>query len=376
MKKKTSKSKGKKSTKSKAKGRKTMKAAKRSAKKTVRASAKKGAHKASSKTAKKAGAKKTAKKTKKSGVLKTQNTLGFTRDLFIMPFDHRGSFQEKLFGIKGRQPTPEETAQIASYKQIIFEGFKKAVALGVPKEKAGILVDEQFGSSILKQARAGGFTTACPAEKSGQEEFDFEYGEEFGEHIHKFHPSFVKVLVRYNPDGDADMNFRQAGRLKRLSDYCHKNNNKFMFELLVPATPEQLAQAGGDTSRYDREFRPALMVAAMDQLQAAGVEPDVWKLEGVESQEDCRQVAEQARAGGRDDVGVILLGRGENAEKVRHWLSTAASIPAFIGFAVGRTIFWEPLKAVKEGRLTPEQAAEEVARNYKSFCDIWSRARS
>lgn len=303
------------------------------------------------------------------------SNLGFTRDLFIMPFDHRGSFQEKLFGIKGRQPTAAETAEIASYKQIIYDGFTKAIAAGVPRDKAGILVDEQFGTEILKDAKAKGFMTACPAEKSGQDEFDFEYGAEFGAHINKFGPTFVKVLVRYNPEGEAELNKRQSERLKKLSDYCHKHNNKFMFELLVPATKDQLAQCGGDTATYDKTMRPALMVTAMQQLQAAGIEADVWKLEGIETAEDSRKVAEQARAGGRKDVGVIVLGRGENAEKVKHWLTTAAKVPGLIGFAVGRTIFWEPLKAAKDGKITREEAADQVAKNYKGFCDLWIAAR-
>ena len=302
--------------------------------------------------------------------------LGFTGHLFIMPFDHRGSFQEKLFGIKARPPTADETHEIASYKKTIYEGFKKAVAAGVPKDKAGILVDEQFGSEILREAKAQGFITACPAEKSGQDEFDFEYGDEFGAHINKFNPNFVKVLVRYNSEADGTMNHRQTERLKKLSDYCHSHHHKFMFELLVPATPDQLAKMGGNTPRYDKELRPALMVQAMKALQDAGIEPDVWKLEGIETTEDCVKVANQARIGEhRKKVGVIVLGRGENAEKVKHWLSTAANVPGLIGFAVGRTIFWEPLKAVKEGKQTHAQAAEQVAKNYKGFCELWMNAR-
>jgi 5-dehydro-2-deoxygluconokinase len=304
-----------------------------------------------------------------------KSSLGFTRDLLIMPFDHRGSFQEKLFGIKGRQPTASETADIASYKQIIFEGFKKAIAAGVPKDKAGILVDEQFGTAILQEAKSLGYMTACPAEKSGQDEFDFEYGAEFGAHIAKFAPTFVKVLVRYNPESDAVLNRRQSARLKELSEYCHANHNKFMFELLVPATKEQLAQVGGDTSRYDKERRPALMIQAMKELQEFGVEADIWKLEGLETEEDSRKVAAQAKVGGRTNVGVIVLGRGENEEKVRHWLTTAAKVPGLIGFAVGRTIFWEPLKGAKDGKWSKEEAANRVAKNFKGFCDLWQDAR-
>jgi myo-inositol catabolism protein IolC len=136
-------------------------------------------------------------------------TIGFDQPLYILPFDHRGSFQTKMFGWTGVL-TPDQTAQIAAAKQIIYDGFKAAVAAGVPKEKAGILVDEQFGAAILRAAAADGFATACPAEKSGQEEFDYEYGEDFAEHIEAFHPTFCKVLVRYNPEGDAALNRRQG----------------------------------------------------------------------------------------------------------------------------------------------------------------------
>lgn len=302
--------------------------------------------------------------------------LGFTHDIYIMPFDHRGSFQEKLFGIKGRQPNAEETKEIASYKRIIYDGFKKAVAQGVPRDRAGILADEQFGNEVLLDAKKDGFMTACPAEKSGQEEFDFEYGAEFGAHISKYKPTFVKVLVRYNPESDAQGNQRQAARLKTLSDYCHAHGNKFMFELLVPATKEQLAKVSNETSRFDKEVRPALMVRAMKELQDHGVEADVWKLEGMETEADCTKVVAQAKVGGRKNVGVILLGRGENAEKVNHWLKVAARVPGLIGFAVGRTIFWEPLKAVKEGKISREEAAQLIAKNYKGFCDLWTKERA
>src|SRR5262245_1354794 len=183
-------------------------------------------------------------------------TVGFDKPLYVLPFDHRGSFQTKMFGWKGRL-TPEQTAEIANAKQVIYDGFQAALAAGVPKDKAGILVDEQFGAAILRDAQSKGYTTASPAEKSGQEEFDFEYGEEFEKHIEAFHPTFCKVLVRYNPEGDKELNRIQAQRLKRLSDYLRaKNGSRFMFELLVPAEKAQLDQVGGDTKAYDLQIRP------------------------------------------------------------------------------------------------------------------------
>lgn len=302
--------------------------------------------------------------------------LGYTKDLFILPFDHRGSFQAKLFGIKDREPTPEETKVIASYKQVIYDGFKKALEDGVPADKAGILVDEQFGTDIAKDAVKSGHSLSMPAEKSGQDEFDFQFGHQFEEHIEMFDPTFVKVLVRYNPEGDESLNHRQLARLKRLSEYCHRVHRKFMFELLVPATDEQLKACGGSVATYDATMRPKLMVSAMEQIQRFGVEPDVWKLEGIETAEDSRAVAVQARTGkGRDYVGVIVLGRGENAEKVRTWLTVASATPGVIGFAVGRTVFWDALKGLKEGSLSRPKAVAQIAEIYRGFCELWVRAR-
>ena len=211
---------------------------------------------------------------------------------------------------------------------MIYDGFKAAVAGGVPKEKAGILVDEQFGAAILRDAKADGFTTACPAEKSGQDEFDFEYGEDFASHIEAFGPTFCKVLVRYNPEGDQALNQR-AGRPPeapvRLSCTA-KGRSRFMFELLVPAGEGAARQLEGRQEGIrSRASAPASWSQAIEELQDAGVEPDLWKIEGLDRREDCEKIVAAARRGGRDRVGCIILGRGEDDAKVHEWLATAAA---------------------------------------------------
>jgi len=298
-------------------------------------------------------------------------TIGFDKPLYILPFDHRGSFQTKMFGWKGAL-TAEQTAEIAAAKQVIYDGFKAAVEDGVPEEKAGILVDEQFGSAILHDAAAHHYITACSVEKSGQDEFDFEYGEEFAKHIEAFSPTFSKVLVRYNPGGDRALNTRQAGRLKRLSDYLYgESASLFMFELLVPAAQSQLDRLNGDKKAYDLHLRPQLMAQAIEELQDAGVEPDVWKVEGLDRREDCEKIVAAAQRGGRDRVGTIILGRGEDDHKVHEWLTTAATVPGFIGFAVGRTSFWDPLVAWRAKKITREDAARAIERRYREFVDTF-----
>jgi 5-dehydro-2-deoxygluconokinase len=298
--------------------------------------------------------------------------LGFDKPLYILPFDHRGSFQKRMFGWDGAL-SAQQTAEIAAAKQVIYDAFITAVHAGVPKDKAGILVDEQFGAAILRHAVEHGYTTCCPVEKSGQDEFDFEYGEDFEKHIETLHLTFSKVLVRYNPDGDPVLNRRQSARLKRLSEYLRSNNSpsRFMFELLVPPEKAQLDRLKGDKKTYDLELRPRLMTQTIQQLQDAGVEPDVWKVEGLERHEDCERLVAAARRGGRNRVGCIILGRGEDDSKVREWLTTAAAAPGFTGFAVGRTTFWNPLVDWRANKITRSAAVAAIARRYQAFVEIF-----
>ena len=300
-------------------------------------------------------------------------TLGYEGSLYILAFDHRGSFQKKMFGITG-EPNEEETARISDAKRVIFEGFKKAIEGGAPKDGAGILVDEQFGADLVREAEKEGYLNAMPVEKSGQDEFDFQYGTDFGKHILDFDPTFSKVLVRYNPEGDKQMNEAQTARLKELSEWLHANDRKFLFELLVPGETAQLDGVGGDADRYDKEVRPGLMLTAIKELQEAGVEPDIWKIEGIDTREDCQRISDQVRSGGRDNVVCVVLGRGANDAAVDHWLKQGAGVPGYVGFAIGRTIWWDALKGYLDGTIERDAAADQIGANYRRFIDVYQNA--
>ena len=297
---------------------------------------------------------------------------GFDQPLYILPFDQRESFQTKMFGWEGAL-SAAQTAEIAAAKQVIYDGFQAAIAGGAPKKHAAILVDEQFGASILRDATRQGYMTACPAEKSGQKEFDFEYGEEFARHIEAFNPTFCKVLVRYNPEGDAGLNRRQVSRLKRLSDYLHDNGRLLMVELYVDAEPAQIKQLHGEKKTYDLDLRPTLTVQTLHELQRAGIEPDVWKVEGLDRREDCLNLVAAARREGRERVGCIVLGGGQDEQRVREWLTTAASVPGFIGFAIGRTTFWDALVDWGANQITRAAAVAKIARRYQEWVDIFQK---
>ncbi|HEX4951808.1 MAG TPA: DUF2090 domain-containing protein [Thermoanaerobaculia bacterium] len=308
--------------------------------------------------------------------------IGYDQPLFVQPFDHRGSFTKGFFGISGEPqitPTKEEFVQVARAKTLVYQGLLRAIELGVARETVGILVDTQFGSQVIADAKAKGIPVAVCVEKTGKKVFDFEYGSRWLDHVRFVQPNIIKVLVRYHPADDVATNVEQATRLKLLSDYIHSTDDHyFMFELLVPATtPEE--KAAGDA--YDTELRTSAMVAAIASLQEFGVEPDIWKIEGLDRRADAEAVAAQARSGrsswgaSRERVGSILLGRGSDKEQVYKWLEVAAPVPGFIGFAVGRTNFSAPLKSFIADPSREAEAVEAIARNYKGCVDTWNAAR-
>jgi myo-inositol catabolism protein IolC len=295
------------------------------------------------------------------------DALGYEETLYILAFDHRGSFEKMVGG---------DHDKVIAAKHLIWEGFQRAVEEGVPKHSAGILVDAQYGSDVARDAKAGGYKLAMPVEKSGQEEFDFEYGDRFGEKIEEFDPDFNKVLVRYNPEGDAELNKRQTVKLRHLSEWLHERNRKFLFELLVPAEPAQLETVGGSEDRYDNELRPELMLEAILQLQNGGVEPDIWKIEGIDDREACREIAQLCRREGRDRVSCVVLGRGASDEKVDEWLRAAAGLEGYIGFAIGRSIFADSVKASAadpEG-FDRDAAIAKISANYRRFIEVYEGA--
>lgn len=299
-------------------------------------------------------------------------TQGYDKPLYLLPFDHRHSYVSDMFHLTPPLDATQH-ASVAASKRVIYDGFQAAVGSGVPKEYAGILVDEEFGADILRDANRLGYVTALSTEQSGSDEFEFDYGPDFAAHLDALSPTFAKVLVRYNPDGDAALNERQRGRLRQLSGYCRGSGRRLMLELLVPPTPAQLHDMGTDKTAFDRQLRPALMVATMRAMQDDGVEPDIWKIEGLDERMDCERIVTAARRDGRTSVGCIVLGRGADEAKVAAWLTTAASVPGFIGFAVGRTTFWDPVADLLAGKTTRNDAVKRIAARFREWAAIFER---
>ena len=296
---------------------------------------------------------------------------GYSNELYILAFDHRGTLTKGLLGVEGRQPTVDESSRVSSMKDIIFDGFIEAKNSGISGGDPAILVDETFGLQVQQKAKEMGIKYAAPVEKSGQKVFDFEYGDAFGEKIIEVDADFIKILVRWNPNDDIETREVQGKRIKILSDWIEENERKFLLEFLVPATDEQLESVDGDQSRYDSEIRPKLAVQVVEEMREKGADPDIWKIEGLDTKEDCEKVATSIKDGGREDVIAVVLGRGANDEKVNQWLRAGSSVDGYKGFAIGRSIFWNSLKGWHEDQKSREEAVSEIAESYLSFISVY-----
>ena len=296
---------------------------------------------------------------------------GYSQDLYILAFDHRGTITKGLLGVEGREPTQDEANKVSEMKQIIFDGFLKANEYGITGGDPAILVDETFGLEVQQKAKEMNIKFAAPVEKSGQKVFDFEYGDQFGEKINEVGADFVKILVRWNPDDEEEIRETQGNRIKELSDWLTENDKKFLLEFLVPATEEQLASVENDQARYDSEIRPKLAVKVVEEMRERGADPDIWKIEGLDTPEDCEKVAHAIRTGDREDVIAVVLGRGASDEKVNEWLRAGSTVEGYKGFAIGRSIFWDALKSFHEGEKSREEAVEEIAQSYLGFLSVY-----
>ncbi len=293
--------------------------------------------------------------------------VGYDRPLYILPFDHR-SVLARTFGYESTSLlSVKEKELIKEFKMFAYQGFKEVAHQKIPLKNASILCDEEFGSEVLREAKKDGFVTILTIEKSGTKSFEFEYGENFAFHIEKFSPDFTKVLIKYNPQDPSELKQKQKEQMKIISDYSHDHGYKFLLEVLVPATPEQLTKVEESQDEYDRKLRADLTSEVIKDIQDFGIEADVWKLEGFSEKENYEKVVSAIHAGGRNQVGLVVLGRGATEQVVDQWLEVGSQVPGVIGFAVGRTVFWDAWEKLHRGEIKKEDVVKEVADNFIKF---------
>jgi len=268
--------------------------------------------------------------------------------LGILPFDHRSTFIKELLAFPYPTRTSAQHHKVVKIKQIIFDAFLHARSSVKNPEELAILVDEEFGAPILREAKKCHIPFALAVEKSGQAVFDFEYGKKFSAHITKWKPTHAKALVRYDITQKTD-NELQRARLKLLSDFCAKEGIGFMLELLVAGPGTRFAQ----------------LYQTMQEIIAEGISPTVWKVEGMATTGQWKKLRALTNA------KIIVLGRGDTKTHVIAWLIIAAKSRVVDGFAVGRTVFLKPLMDFRDKKIDRVSTVERIKKNYLYFINLW-----
>ncbi len=283
--------------------------------------------------------------------------------LYILPFDHRSNFR-KFFG--------EDVEKIKDYKHLIYEGILWAIKHGAPKEAAAILVDEEYGSEILIEAKTAGLRRILTLEKSGTEELELEGDKKFVERLDKWSPEYGKVLIRYSPNDDGLKNSQLKDKLKMVSEACATRNIKFLLEVLIIKT-----EADSDVSveAFEMHLRPELIRTTIREFYAEGIEPQIWKIEGIDDPIELSEVALAVQGGNRLDRGLVILGRDENKERVENWLRVGATVRGVVGFAVGRTIFKDPLLGHDNQETTRVETVAEIGGRYLEYVKIFENKK-
>jgi myo-inositol catabolism protein IolC len=264
----------------------------------------------------------------------------------LFPFDHRGSLGKDILALPYPPPSARERAVFLATKELLYEAF--LVVRGQwPQLPLGVLVDQEFGSDIHTRAAAAGIPHYLTLEQSGGP-LRLEAAETLHTALRTLQPTGGKVLVRYTV-GDERHNAPARQTLRHAAALCAQKNIPLLLEVL----------ADGPHATHDEN-----VLAAVAELSAS-VRPAYWKLEGLDDVRSWERFAE-------GNYGpAIVLGRGEGRGRVEEWLRVAKRSGVVDGFAIGRTLWAEPVRAWRRGTIAREQAVQEVARTFAAFVELW-----
>jgi myo-inositol catabolism protein IolC len=297
------------------------------------------------------------------------------RVLLILAVDHRASLERDLYGLTA-PPSPAQATRISVDKLLVYQALLDAVAQLPAGIQPGVLIDEHYGASVAELAShsSGAVSLCMPIEASGNDWFEFAYGQDWQRHAEFFAADHAKVLVRDNPGLDPALREQQAERLAAVSAWAAAVGRSLIVELLVPATSADKDVTEGGADRYDDELRPGYTLKVMEYLQDHGVDPAIWKVEGLDRHDDAVAVAATAQRGGRQ-ARCIVLGRHAPHDELDHWLQVAAPVTGWIGFAIGRSIWQDPLHARLHHRATSGDARRHITSAYLDYARYYLAAR-
>ena len=279
-----------------------------------------------------------------------------TDRVYMLAADHRWQWEEWC----DARSMPR--TRIAEVKRLAYDGFLLARDRSAAVRECGaLLIDEQYASPVITEALKAGVNVGTPAEKAGS--FPLAWCEPFSRALTG---AFVKVLVRHRPDDDREIRDGQWAKLKALQTWCHGAGKPLVIEVLVARRqePEEEFEASG---------RPAMLAAFIGEAYRRALVPDFWKIEGTPSKEGARII--DAAIAADSWCRQIILGKAADLDTIHRWFAAAAGSPTAVGFAIGRSVFWEPSEAFLSGTRTAGQAAADICANYLRLVDAWDARR-
>jgi len=288
--------------------------------------------------------------------LHQRTVLGRPRNLplKVLAFDHRGQFEKtcKLQGIA--------SSQISEFKNLVFEGFKRVNAENCG-ESLALLVDPQFGGDILQESAYGDYHVGTPIERSGSFPVEWLTEKNLYEYLVQC-PStwFVKVLWNFHPHLETEKKREQLALLQKLQSVCDALERRLMLEMILP---EGLSKNG------------EMLALAIEEVYAHQLFPYWWKISPTDTQAEWEQVTSTLDRYD-PEAGVIVLGNNAPLAQFEKWFRIVRSTPHACGFAIGRSIFWEPWLEFASGSMEAQAVPARIAERYQQMIDLWRHSET
>jgi 5-dehydro-2-deoxygluconokinase len=277
--------------------------------------------------------------------------------VYMLAADHRWQWEEFC----DKRSLPRE--RIREVKRLAFDGFMLARTQSpAARDFGALLIDEQYSSAVIAGALKDGITVGTPAEKAGAVPLAWATEPFSG----ALTGAFVKVLARHRSDDDPAVQAEQWKKLDALQAWCRAAGKPLVLEVLVARKDEA-------EDEFEAAGRPAMLAGFIADAYRRGLTPEFWKIEGTLAPQGARTI--DAAIAAHPACRQIILGKAAELATIDRWFAACAASATASGFAIGRSVFWEPSAAYLEGSLTADRAAAAIAGTYLKLIEAWDSSR-
>ena len=280
-----------------------------------------------------------------------------TDRVYMLAADHRWQWEEFC------DTRSLSRQRIPDVKRLAYDGFLLARQRSSAVRDCGaLLVDAQYSAGVIAEALRDGIAVGTPAERAGAIPLAWAT-DPFPAALTG---AFVKVLARYRTDDDPGVLAEQWLKLEALQTWCRVAKKPLVLEVLVARKQEA-------EDAFESSGRPAMLEAFIADAYRRGLTPAFWKIEGTLAPEGARTI--DAAIAAHPACRQIILGKAAELSTIDRWFAACAASATASGFAIGRSVFWEPSAAYLTGAKTADQAATMICDNYLHLVAAWDRSR-